>query len=301
MLFSPLADGLHARHAQRAGRAGHACPDRATRVWMLPLDVELRTRHDASARKAESRACACAGKWRAWGPSLWRPNALFTLKSAARDLIFRRKARKCDARARRARRAPTGIAPRRSAIGERKRSRTARDFFCNYIGRRRGGARRRNRSKSHRARRHFPPRADGFSAAPSRSAPEREARSRARRVQLRFIGTRFANEIARASEARPESPSDAHRTRARTSFERAWHRRAALYRHTLDVFRRNALVPIVGAPASLATRALARRVARKLANFANRCDAALAWAARRRGRTLAGEWRRLRAHGVEAR
>ena len=80
MLFSPLADGLHARHAQRAGRAGHACPDRATRVWMLPLDVELRTRHDASARKAESRACACAGKWRAWGPSLWRPNALLTLK-----------------------------------------------------------------------------------------------------------------------------------------------------------------------------------------------------------------------------
>ena len=32
-----------------------------------------------------------------------------------------------------------------------------------------------------------------------------------------------------------------------------------------------------------------------------RGDAALAWAARRRGRTLAGEWRRLRAHGVEAR
>ena len=32
-----------------------------------------------------------------------------------------------------------------------------------------------------------------------------------------------------------------------------------------------------------------------------RGDAALAWAARRRGRTLAGEWRHLRAHGVEAR
>jgi hypothetical protein len=47
--------------------------------------------------------------------------------------------------------------------------RTARDFFCKYIGRRRGGARRRNRSKSHRARRHFPPR-DGNGAIFGRTA-----------------------------------------------------------------------------------------------------------------------------------
>ena len=58
----------------------------------------------------------------------------------------------------------------------------------------------------------------------------------------------------------------------RTSFERAWHRRAALYYHTRDVFRRNAFVNIVGAPTFFADRAHARRVARKLANFANRFD-----------------------------
>jgi len=136
---------------------------------------------------------------------------------------------------------------RRDVIDERKRSRTARDFFCKYIGRRRGGARRRNRSKSHRARRHFPPR-DGNGAIFGRTASRRdeifrrEGRSRCRAPNLargdapddgarpRRIGAATGHAFERrrsrgapavdAGRGRGQSASFQTRTRRRTSDSR---------------------------------------------------------------------------------